>query len=81
MVEITDGNVTSITFQNQSMTDILVKGTSDATPPTSEEGAIKYGAYAREANVSIADLWPGVLLVSRVWALAKYGGRVMVSHS
>ena len=39
--QLTDANVTSITFQNKGTYYMLVKGTTDATKPTNDDGAIR----------------------------------------
>ena len=77
--QLTDADVTAITFQNKSGNYILVKGTVGATAPTNNDGAIRYNPGQGERNVSLSDLFPGIS-ASRVYAYAPNGAEVMVSH-
>ena len=81
--QLTDANVTNITFQNVSAPIMLIKGTVGATAPTDTAGALNYERGQGERNVALADLFPGVSGVNRVWAYASNGaqGSVMVSHA
>lgn len=78
--QLTDANVTSITFQNRGSSHILVKGTTGATAPTDDLGAIRYNPGQGERNVSLADLFPGIS-AARVYAYCETGASVMVSHA
>jgi hypothetical protein len=78
--ELTDANVSSITFQNKSGDYILVKGTTNTTAPTDDDGAIRYNAGQGERNSRLTDLFPGISAV-RVFAYAIRGATVMVSHT
>lgn len=78
--QLTDANITTITFQNKGTYHILVKGTTDATKPTNEDGAIRYNPGQGELNAALADLFPGISAV-RVWAYADKSLDVMVSHA
>lgn len=77
--QLTDANVTSITFQNKSGNYILVKGTAGATAPTDDDGAVRYNPGQGERNVLLSDLFPGIS-ATRVYAYAPTGAEVMVSH-
>lgn len=78
--QLTDANVTSITFQNKSGDYILVKGTTGATAPTDDDGAIRYNPGQGELNTALSDLFPGIS-ATRVYVYAPNGAEVMVSHS
>jgi hypothetical protein len=78
--QLTDADVTSITFQNRAGYPMFVKGTTGATAPTDATGAIRYNPGQGERNVDLADLFPGIAAV-RLWALSEQGNDVMVSHS
>jgi hypothetical protein len=78
--QITNADVTSITFQNVSGNYVLVKGTAGATAPTDRQGAIRYNPGQGERNVALADLFPGIS-AARVWVFADGGSTVMVSHA
>jgi hypothetical protein len=79
-VQLTDANVASITFQNHGTSYALIKGTTDATAPTTPEGAVRYNPGQGELNVLMADLFPGIAAV-RVWAFAPEKTQIMVSHA
>ena len=78
--QLTDANVTSITFQNKGTYYMLVKGTTDTTKPTSDDGAVRYNPGQGERNVALSDLFPGIAAV-RVWAYAPKSIEVLVSHA
>ena len=78
--QLTNANVTSITFQNKSGHPVFVHGTTGATAPTDRAGAIRYNPGQGERNVELADLFPGIAAV-RVWAIADTGVSVFVSHA
>lgn len=83
--QLTNADVTRITFQNQTPGQtIYVAGTSDATEPSSTDGAIVYGPGEGEANTQLLNLFPGLSAV-RVWAYNDFQGsgsvKVFVSHA
>jgi len=78
--QITDADVTSITFQIASNAIAFVKGTTDATAPTSTVGAIRYSPNQGELNTALADLFPGIS-AARVWVFATSNISVFVSHA
>lgn len=77
--EITDNDVTAITFQNLTPREIYVKVTTGAAPTGGPNGA-RYGAGEGEKNLSLADLALGVSSGDRVWVYAEAAGDVYVSH-
>jgi len=78
--ELTNSNVTKITFQNGSAYHGLISGTTGTTAPASTSGAIRYNPGQGERNVAMADLFPGITAV-RVWVLAEKPIDIMVSHA
>jgi len=78
--QLTDANVTSITFQNKGGNYILVKGTTSASAPTDDDGAVRYNPGQGERDVFLSELFPGIAAV-RVYAYAPTGAEVMVSHA
>lgn len=78
--QLTDANITSITFQNISGYHVMVKGTTSAVAPTDDDGAIRYNPGQGERNVLLSDLFPGIS-ATRVYAYAPNGAEVMVSHA
>jgi len=79
--QLTDANVTSITFQNISGHYVLVKGTVGAVAPTDLSGAVRYNPGQGERNVALTDLFPGVSGANRVYAWSQDGAQVVVSHA
>ncbi len=80
-VLITDANVTQATFQNLTQGGMFLAGTNGTTPPTAGLQTISYGAGQGERNALLADLFPGVTGVNRLWARVQNGqGTVFVSH-
>jgi hypothetical protein len=77
--QLTDADVSSITFQNIGSYHIFVKGTATATAPTDATGAIRYNPGQGERNVSLSDLFPGIS-AARVYAYSDDAVSVMVSH-
>ena len=77
--QLTDADVTTITFQNTGSQYIQIKGTTDATAPTDATGALRYNPGQGELNTALADLFPGIAAV-RVWAYSDIAVPVMVSH-
>jgi hypothetical protein len=78
--ELTNDDVTSITFQNRTGYPVFVKGTEDDTAPSDASGAIRYNPGQGELNVELADLFPGITAV-RLWAFAEIASEVTVSHA
>lgn len=78
--QLTDADVTNITFQNISGYHVMVKGTTSAVAPTDDAGAIRYNPGQGERNISLSDLFPGIAAV-RVYAYAPDGAEIMVSHA
>lgn len=79
--QITDGNVSSITFQNIAGNFVRVKGTVGATAPTDLAGSIRYNPGQGERNVLLADLFPGISGVNRVYVFAADGAQMVVSNA
>ncbi len=79
-LQLTDADVTRITFQNLSANYLYIKGTTDATEPTSLDGSLKYSPRQGERNVALADLFVGISAV-RIWAYADDASDVFVSHA
>mgnify|MGYP001094586160 CR=1 FL=1 len=78
--QLTDADVTAITFQNKSGNYILVKGAASASTPTDDDGALRYNPGQGERDVFLSELFPGISAV-RVYAYAPTGAEVMVSHA
>lgn len=79
--QLTDADVSQISFQNKGGTHIFVKATTDTTAPTTFAGAIRYNPGQGERNVLLSDLWPGLTGRDRVWAYAAGPVTVFISHA
>ena len=84
-VQLTDANVSTITFQNKGPDFIYVKVTASASAPSDTTGAIRYNPGQGELNTALADLAPGIS-GARVYALlhpeaSKSSAVVTVSHA
>ena len=77
---LTDSNVTRVTFQNRGEYYILIKGTTDTTKPTNDNGAVRYNPGQGELNTLLSELFPGIAAV-RLWAFSPKRLDVMVSHA
>lgn len=81
-VELTEADVTfpdGVTFQNTGIRPFYLKATT-GPKPTNVSGSIEYPGAAKETNVPISDLFPGVSGADRLWAYADAETSVMVSH-
>jgi hypothetical protein len=78
--QLTDADVTAITFQNIGGHFILVKATTDTTTPTTTTDAIRYNPGQGERNALMTNLFPGLSGADRVWAWAESNASVYVSH-
>ena len=79
--QLTDADITSITFQNIGSNHIMVKATTDGTALTNYAGAIRYNPGQGERNVALSDLFPGLAGRDRLWAYATDATQVVVSHA
>lgn len=79
--QLTDADVTNITFQNRSAYHIFVAGATAATAPTNFNGAIRYNPGQGERNVAVADLFLGLTTPDRVYAFCAEAADVFVSHA
>ena len=79
--QITDANVTALTFQNISGNFVRVKGTVGATAPTDLAGSLRYNPGQGERNVALTDLFPGISGVNRLYVFADSGAQVVVSNA
>ncbi len=78
--QLTDADVTSITFQNVGSNFLIVKATTGATAPTDTTGAVRYNPGQGERNVTLTDLFPGIA-GKRVWGWSSDATQVVVSHA
>ena len=79
--QLTDADITAITFQNIGGYHVLIKATTDATAPTSPSGAIRYNPGQGERNANMSDLFPGITGADRLWAFCDQPASIFVSHA
>jgi hypothetical protein len=84
--QLTNADVTEITFQLIRGAPMYVQATSGATAPNaaSVTVGIRYEAGQGESKRALADLFPGVASANRVWARsveADKATEVFVSHA
>ena len=80
---LTDSDATAVTVSNNSADEpVYLIPTTDTTAPTSLDGSIVLKAGDRIVNTTLANLFPGVTGVDRLWAYAHNpGASVMISHA
>lgn len=79
---LTDDNVTEATFQNIGSQPIYILGTNGANKPADDLLGIVYRPGEGESKRSLADLFPGVAGVNRLWARAvSFPTQVFISHA
>tara|TARA_R110000868_G_scaffold186079_2_gene428279 strand:- start:335 stop:619 length:285 start_codon:yes stop_codon:yes gene_type:complete len=79
--QLTDADITSITFQNVGSNHIVIKATTDATAPTTTTGGFRYNPGQGERNVALSDLFPGIAARDRLWCYSIDSTSVVVSHA
>ena len=79
--QLTDADITSITFQNVGSNHVVIKATTDGTAPTSSAGGFRYNPGQGERNVALSDLFPGITGRDRLWCYSTDGASVVVSHA
>lgn len=80
--QLTDADVTAITFQNRGPVSILVAVTATASAPTDLLGAVRYTKNQGEVGIVLSDLAPGVASGARVYVYPEGGlASVFVSHA
>lgn len=80
--QLTNAAATAARVQNRSGYSILISATNGATAPTTVEGAIELLPYQiMAADITLAELWPGVTGANRLWGYSDNGATVSVSHA
>jgi hypothetical protein len=80
--QLTNANASAIRVQNQSGITVELQATNGGTAPSDNRGSI--GLEAREtlaADLTLAQLWPGIVGANRIWAFAYTSVTVSVSHA
>jgi hypothetical protein len=79
---LTNSNVTALRAMNIGSSGVWLQATVGATPPSNTIGAIQLlENEILAADLTIAQLWPGVAGANRVYAMAPDGSELSVSHA
>lgn len=80
--QLTNADVSALRVQNLNGYAIELKATVGATAPTNDAGAIVLAAWqAIAADLTLAQLFPGVSGANRVYAFSDAPALVSVSHA
>lgn len=85
--QLTNSDASAVSFQVQGTNPVLLAGTAGAVAPAAAPGGVEsarlfWPGDHIPATVFLADFWPGVAGVNRLWAWVEGdGGRVAVSHA
>ena len=80
--QLTNANATAIRVQSVILSEMTLQATNGVTAPTTQVGAIVLaGGAVLAADLTIAQLWPGVTGANRVWAFARTPSVASVSHA
>lgn len=81
-VQLTNANASSIRVQNPGNHTIKLQATVGAVEPTDWDGSLFLGGKETlAADLTIAQLWPGVSGANRVYAICDFNTFVSVSHA
>jgi hypothetical protein len=78
--QITDGDVTSVTFQVHGNDAIKLKGTTGAVAPTNDLGSLTYRSGQGESAIALAALFPGLSAV-RIYVYSKSVCEVTIGNA
>lgn len=79
---LTNADVTALRAQNRSGFGVLLQATNGAIPPSDLTGTIELrGGETLAADLTLAQLWPGVSGANRVYAWCALPVTVSVSHA
>ena len=80
--QLTNANAAAVRVQNYGGHSVYLQATVGATAPTSRAGAMHLGGGdTMAADLTIAQLWPGVTGANRIWGMTDVAGTVSVSHA
>ena len=80
--QLTDGNVTAIRAVNLGIEPIWLQATVGATPPSNTNGGLPLlPGQILAADLTLAQLWPGVSGANRVYAFSPSASKVSVSNA
>jgi hypothetical protein len=80
--QLTNANTTAIRVQSVIGSEMRLQATNGTTAPTTQVGVIVLaGGAVLAADLTIAQLWPGVTGANRVWAFTTAASVASVSHA
>ena len=80
--QLTNANATALRVQSVSGSEMRLQATNGVTAPSTLLGTIVLGGgNVLAADMTIAQLWPGVDGANRVWAFANTASVASVSHA
>jgi len=80
--QLTNANAAAIRVANAGVSSVLLKATSGVAAPTNTTGSIVLNSgETLAADLTLAQLWPGVAGANRLWALSGTNSTVSVSHA
>lgn len=80
--QLTDANVTSIRVVNLGTEPIWLQATVGASAPSTTNGGLPLRpGEILAADLTLAQLWPGVASANRVYAYSPNAARVSISHA
>lgn len=82
--QLTDSDVTGLTFQNQGPNVMINVTVGGGSPPAANNGVVYPTTMGEISSVTLAQDFPGVSGANRVWARVVEGGAnssVFVSHA
>lgn len=80
--QVTNANAAALRLTNLGQYTIQLKATNGAVAPADVSGAVPLrSGETLAADLTLAQLWPGVAGANRVYALSFEGASVSVSHA
>ena len=80
--QVTNADITAIRVQNQSVFTVKLQATSDSTAPSNLNGVIELaGGETLAADLTIAQLFPGVTSAVRLWVYPTFPAVLSISHA
>lgn len=80
--QLTDANVTAIRIASLGTEPIWIQATVGAVTPTGNTGALPLlPGQILAADLTLAQLWPGVTGANRVYAYSPVNAKVSISHA
>lgn len=80
--QLTDANATAVRVQNKSGGTLQMLATNGAVAPADMKGSLDLEVgQTLAADLTLAQLWPGVAGANRLWGWAERVTLVSVSHA